>query len=175
MILNLFTYLIVLAIFTAATTMFFQKCIQPDMIFSWYGDWLYSIKDIKNSYIDKYINNSSILKANARAANNLEEVSRLKLLINKGDIPKTVIPFKIRFLFWLAHPIGLCKYCNGTWIAIISYLVLFGFYQPYFVPFKGYIIITNIIILIIYLGINYIFIEIFSLLISFTNNYGKQD
>jgi len=33
----------------------------------------------------------------------------------------------IRIPKWLAKPLGLCPYCNGTWIAIVVFLYLFQF------------------------------------------------
>lgn len=32
----------------------------------------------------------------------------------------------ISFMAYIAKPIALCPYCNGTWLSIIVYLIAFG-------------------------------------------------
>lgn len=34
--------------------------------------------------------------------------------------------FIIRLIAYLSKPLGLCVYCNTTWVAIIAYIILFG-------------------------------------------------
>jgi hypothetical protein len=44
-------------------------------------------------------------------------------LINKPNIIK-------RIIWYLSKPLGLCPYCNGTWIAITVYLYFFSIKLP---------------------------------------------
>lgn len=36
------------------------------------------------------------------------------------------VPF-VTFMAYIAKPIALCPYCNGTWLSIIVYMLAFGF------------------------------------------------
>jgi len=38
----------------------------------------------------------------------------------------------VSFMAYIAKPLGLCPYCNGIWIAIITYLIAFGFHWDIF-------------------------------------------
>lgn len=59
---------------------------------------------------------------------------RLKWWIHKfsnGDVhtgtSKITQWWYIRLIAKISNPLGLCCYCNGTWVAILTYLLLFGF------------------------------------------------
>lgn len=49
----------------------------------------------------------------------------------------------VSFLSYIAKPMGLCEYCNGTWIAII-YSILIGY---------------NIFEMVLFIGVTYFFIN----------------
>jgi len=51
---------------------------------------------------------------------------------------------KSRVMNFLSKPLGLCPFCNGTWIGIFVYFYFFGFNLPIF----------------LFIGINYFFIQI---------------
>ena len=38
----------------------------------------------------------------------------------------------VSFMAYIAKPIALCPYCNGTWLSIIVYIIVYGFSLPLF-------------------------------------------
>ena len=39
----------------------------------------------------------------------------------------------IKFLAYIAKPMSICPYCNGTWLAIITFIYLYGFNYAIFI------------------------------------------
>ena len=66
-----------------------------------------------------------------------------------GKEPKAIKGVLVENKFWayLVKPLGLCPYCNGTWIAIGVYTYI------YFYSF-------NLILLLLLIGVNWLFIKI---------------
>lgn len=79
----------------------FNHYLKPGMIFNWYASWL------------------------LRHQANLEFYQTNK---NKSGFTRLYWSwYNYRnILGYLAKPLGLCPYCNGTWIAIIVYIYYFG-------------------------------------------------
>lgn len=113
-----------LGFIVACTTMFFAHCMQKGQVFRFYYRWLENIveKASLRSYYIKYVNSSESTKH----------------IIKEH--------WYIRLLAYLAKPLGLCQYCNGTWLAIITYILIFGFNW----------------LIILFIGITFFFIKLLS-------------
>lgn len=87
---------ILLGFMTAVLEGAFQHYMGPDMVFEWYGKLLYKLKLLSLPIQDK--------EGNEYAKPNLF----------------------FRFIGWIIYPLGYCPYCNGTWITIILFIIIFG-------------------------------------------------
>jgi hypothetical protein len=122
-----------LFLFGAAIAMLgmaFQAFMRPGQIFNWYALWL--IKMVEKS-TTKQIVKVKVWDCFDDASWEDEEINA---------------KWYYRLIAKLSKPLGLCPYCNTTWIAIIFYLIYFG-------------ISFNIFLLI---GIVWFFVKIISLL-----------
>ena len=87
--------------------MAFQAFMRPGQIFNWYAIWL---ENIVNQSLTKRI------------------VPKRKVTPCGIEYTKDYKPQRwyIILLAKLSKPLGLCPYCNSTWIAIIFYVIFFG-------------------------------------------------
>jgi hypothetical protein len=112
--------LILLGLGTASLELCFQHYLTPGMIFNWYAKWLDKKQDLVKEMVGTY-------------------KMRKFIGFNRLAVIKTSPQLIIGYL---AKPLGLCPYCNGTWIAIVVYWYFFGLNLPIF----------------LFIGINWLFI-----------------
>jgi hypothetical protein len=128
----------IISIASASLAHFFQLCIKPGNIFSFWKYYLKNIEGLVNDY-KEYVNEK----------HNLDENELLFVLPVKKPTWFQYV------MYYLKEPLGLCIYCNGTWINIILFLIIYSIFS-YDLSF-----LLLMLILIISTGINYISIKIF--------------
>jgi hypothetical protein len=122
-----------LAFLTACTTLMFHHFLKPGMIFNWYAIFLESFE----STYKRYKRYNKILWYRPDYKMTAAKVVLIDFIQN--------FIIAVCFIFsYLSKPLGLCPYCNGTWIGIVVYIYFFGLTLP----------------VILFLGINWFFIHI---------------
>lgn len=95
--------ILLLFLFGAAIAMLgmaFQAFMKPGNIFTWYGIWLNKVV--------------------------VESKLETRIPINVDLCYMKKAPLWKRIIAAISKPLGLCPYCNTTWIAIIFHIIYFG-------------------------------------------------
>ena len=102
--------MLLLFLFGAAIAMLgmaFQAFMRPGQIFNWYAIWLINCIDKATKKTKK-----KVLKKSCYGGSGWETI----------DVEANIFYKVIAFL---SKPLGLCPYCNTTWIAIIFFIIYF--------------------------------------------------
>jgi len=107
------TIMILLFLFGASIAMLaeaFNKFMQPGHIFNWWHNWLEKIAR-------KASEERQILKRSPRKIYSWEITVGWQTVKAK---------WYYRLIAKISKPLGLCPYCNSTWIAITFFIIYFG-------------------------------------------------
>ena len=103
-------YMILLFLLGAAISMLgmaFQAFMGPGQIFNWWAKWLLNVID--KSKLERIVKGKPYTRCN---------VTYEYIFVVKSK-------WYFRLIAKLSKPLGLCPYCNSTWITIIFYFVFF--------------------------------------------------
>lgn len=131
MLVSRFIEMIILAVFTASLSLAFNHFLKAGMIFNWYALLLLSFDAEDGSYWDNDKWNNQIFK--------LKHPFRYMLYYYFGSIVE-----------YIRKPLGLCVFCNGTWIGIVIYAIFHSVLTPISISFW--------ITVFLFIGINWLFI-----------------
>lgn len=99
-----FIQIILLSMMIASLGHAFQKFLKPGQIFNWWAIWLINMNELA------------------------KKKRKVLICLGKGnyiDVERNQ-RLPVRLIAWLSKPLGLCLYCNSTWISIFVFILTFG-------------------------------------------------
>jgi len=115
------------AFIVACLAQAFQAFMKPGQIFNWWAIWLQNI----------------VTKASIEPTEEYSGPCWNRVVTKVGP------GFFVKLIAKLSKPLGLCPYCNATWIAIFYYISI--------VSWEDYIY-ENILLLLLFIGVVWFFV-----------------
>ena len=96
--------MLLLSAMTAMLGAAFQKFMEPGHIFNWWAKFLLKMVELASKTRKVFV---------ATGCSNYLDIDKKQY-------------WYIRLIASLSKPLGLCRYCNTTWLAIIVFVLVFG-------------------------------------------------